>query len=243
MALSPELQALQDRQSNYQGNVNTLDALSSKMLHMIVGPTGIGKSSIIGEVLQLEPEWDIVGTRTTRDRKPDGGDPEHYQTAAEGVTVDKMKNEIINGELVNYSIHNNGNIYGTLPEQFRKKHNLLPVIPDSIKQLQQAGFRETDTTYIVSPAEQWKNRIMTSRVEYSDLIPRLEEGIASIEYAIDNIEWLNFVENINGKEGLQKAARKVISIAKGYQDEKITDDINRSLQGMLAVAKDLAVHS
>lgn len=240
MALSPELQALQDRQTTYQGNLVTSDYISDKYLGMIIGPTGVGKSTIVDKVIELEPEWDIAGTRTTRDRKPE--DPPHYQTGSEGVTIEKMKNEIINGELVNYSINKNGQIYGTPPEEFRARYNLLPVLTDSIATLQRAGFSRTDSMYIFSPAEQWRARIESSRTGYSDIRPRLEEGITSIEYALENISQLHFIENTHGQEGINKAARKVISIV----NKQFTDDdlgyVSRSLEDMLAVAKDLAVH-
>lgn len=234
MSLSPELQALQDAQYSYQGNPKVAEKLSDKVLTMIIAPTKVGKSSVISEVLKSEPYWRLGDTVTTRKHRPD--DPEGYVT---DVPVDTMTEYIDEKRLVNYTVFDTGQIYGTFPKGFPAEVNLLPTQFRNVEVLQNAGFKRTESIYLVTNPEDWRTALREAAMKPAELRDRLEEGIASLEFAILNANesWLHFVENSRLTAGLQIAAQKTIAITRqAYNDEHIAKRVAQA-EAMLVVAK------
>jgi hypothetical protein len=234
MSLSPELQALQDAQYSYQGDPKVAEKLRDKVLAMIIAPTKVGKSSVIKEILNSEPYWRLGDTVTTRKHRPD--DPDSYVT---DVPIDTMRKYIDEKRLVNYTVFDTGHIYGTFPEGFPAEVTLLPTQFRNVEVLQNAGFKRTESIYLVTDPDDWRIALKKAAMESSELKGRLEEGIASLEFAILNANepWLHFVENSRLTAGLQIAAQKTIAITRQlYDDEHIAKRVAQA-EGMLAVAK------
>ncbi len=225
MSLSPELQTLRDKQPFYEGNDEVKKTLSTKVLSLLIAPTAVGKSTIVKEVLGQQTTWSEVGSFTTRPRRPN--DPDNYRTGSEGITTASMIEQINNGELVNYSIHPAGYIYGTPPESFPSGYNLLPVLPDSVPVLQRAGFKRVETSYIVTEVEAWKIRL-GDRISDPSISARMEEAVVSLRYGLDNADDLNFIENAGGPEGLQIAVQNIIDITLGKHEATL--DKNRLVE-------------
>lgn len=230
------------QQSSYVASVETQRAMAGKTFTGIVGPTGIGKTTITSRVLELDSDIKPIDTITTRNRKPNGEDPEGYQTADEGITFQSISDAVDNGEFVNYFVNPNGHVYATRPEGFTARHNIGPFVSDNIDQMLNAGV-DANFVYIIAPGEIWRSFIQKSRLEYKDLRARAEEAIDSITFAQRNITDLKFIENTGGN--IDDMANNFIDIAVMNRTNPILlpGRIEQDLAEMLAVAKDLAVHS
>ncbi|MBU1445882.1 guanylate kinase [Patescibacteria group bacterium] len=85
-------------------------------LFLIVGPSGVGKGTIIKLIKEKYPDFDYPISATTRDIRPGERDGETYHF------INKLKFEkmIKNGELLEYAIVHGEEYYGTLKKSIMK---------------------------------------------------------------------------------------------------------------------------
>lgn len=223
MNLSPELILLQENEQNYYSNDQVRSVLGRKVISMIIGPTAVGKSTIIHEMLSIKPEWSVAGTITTRRRRND--DPDNYFTEAEGITNQDLIGRINSGDLINYSVHPGGDIYAYSPDSFGTKYNLAPLTTPSIETMKTAGFERAETSFIYAKPEDWEF-FLKDRLSDPKIAARLEESATSLRYGLDNAKSLHIIENTIGSEGLRKSAQKVIEITMGYAKIERDKDYN-----------------
>lgn len=222
MSLSAELQRRLDRLSAQRGEYSFAGGdMDEKILTVLIGPTGVGKSTIISKVLELCQEQGIdageVGSDVTRHRRPDS-DPDNYRTADEGITHAHMIEQAELGRLVNWSLSPTGDIYGTNPDSYPATYNFLPLLPDSLPMLRRAGFMALHVIYITSPLNEWILHLDDRRAEpgYGG---RMTEAASSLEFARENLPQLHVIDNLADEAGdttlLTRTAQKVIDIALG----------------------------
>jgi len=215
MNLSPELLLLQKNEQNYHSNYQVKLALGEKIISMIIGPTAVGKSTIIQEVLNTDSDWNVAGTITTRERRD--SDPNNYLTSTDGITCENLIGQIYSGDLINYSIHPGGDIYAYSPYSFGAKYNLTPLTTPSIGIMKTAGFERAETSFIYAKPEDWE-LFIKDRLSDSKIDARLEEAATSLRYGLNNARSLHIIENTRGREGLRKSAQKIIEITLGNTD-------------------------
>lgn len=241
MSLSPEqAKELRAIEPGYSANDETSHANRTKAAINLMGPTGIGKNTIARVVVGLKPdEFYEVATVTDRPRKQN--DPAQYVTSDEGVTSQMLYEEAKAGTLVNFALNTNGFIYATRPESFKGRFNLFPLLPKSLPQIERGGFIRTPSIYFHTAPDSWlENLTHSGRLSYDDIRPRGREALESIEWAIENQDKLIFVENARGEHGKSMAAEKVIAIAYNYPIEQDKAQALEDLEGMRAIAYDLA---
>lgn len=255
MALEQEPQFLKDEilealakfQPHYSAGIDAQNAVRNKSFTGVVGPFGIGKTSITNEVSVLEPRIVPINTKTTRGRKyGKDADPEGFVTADEGVTFTSFKDDVDQGNLINYSVIPGVHAYGTDPKGFPGEYNIGPLLPSSVDQIINAGFRDFNFVYIVAPGEMWRNYVNKSRRTLPEAVfkKRALESLDSIEFARDNPQLFQFVESLDVPDGIKMAAQKVINITM-HQSYPILlpSQAEEYLAEMQRVAEDLAVHS
>lgn len=185
-------------------------SLAEKTLACLVAPTAVGKSTIIGRILELAKEQGIdaaeVGTVTTRARRDN--DPANYVTADEGITHELMIDQIIEDELVNWSLFETGHLYATNYESFPAKYNFLPCLPDSLPMLRRAGFGAVRTFYIVTTADAWHEQLKERSGPGFD--KRLEEAMTSLEFSQTTDE-MHKIESLTGDEALTSTAQRILN--------------------------------
>lgn len=223
MSLSPELLSLKNNERNYHSNDSVRLALSQKIISMIVGPTAVGKSAIINEVLNFKNDWNIAGTITTRGRRVE--DPSNYLTSAEGMTGEVLIKQIQSSELTNYSVHPGGDFYAYSLDSFSAQYNLAPMITPNIEVMKKAGFQRSETIFIYAQPQDYE-LFIKDRLSDAKIAGRLEEAIISLQYGIENADSLHIIENTMGSDGLRKSAQKVIEITMGEADINESKDYN-----------------
>ena len=187
-------------------------AIGKKTMTPLIAATGVGKSTITKQILELATEQGVdageAGTDTTRPRRADDGAT--YRT---DVPYDEMISRIEKSEYPNWSITPSGHIYATPPESLKSEHNFLPCLPDSLPMLRRAGFKAINAFYIVTTAKAWDNQI-EERKELRDFPGRIEEAQDSLEFAWREIN-LQKIFNEPGKGGqLKNTAQLILNFAK-----------------------------
>tara|TARA_Y100000114_G_scaffold104614_1_gene97867 strand:- start:381 stop:1136 length:756 start_codon:yes stop_codon:yes gene_type:complete len=211
------LRELNLRVATYEADQSVTDAIASsrKKVTPVIGGVAVGKTSITSLVTELDPTIRPINTTTSRSRKP--SDPAGFRTASEGVTLEHLVNDIVDGEVVNYTvIEGTGTIYATYLDGFPGEYSIGPIVSDNIPVLQRSRFDQCRPTSIITPADAWAGFIQESLGERSDaIINRIPETIASLTYAKKHLDSLYFVENSNQPGGREKAAAALINITKG----------------------------
>ena len=179
----------------------------------LVGPAGIGKTTLSNEVARIDPDIDTIHTKTTRRRRAD--DPIGFQTADDGVTHQSMYRDIMNKTLVNYSVSTEGHIYGAAPEDFASAYTVGPTTTDSLENLSAAGFRDFFPVVMVSEGQIYQERLSKHLEQLPNPAARLNASLATITFARLNYDdrWLSFVDTSDGAQGLEEAANDVVKIA------------------------------
>lgn len=99
---------------------------------LIIGPPGVGKTTIIEALLQRNPEMAMLTTTTTRKprEKPDGTmerDGEEYYFASK----EEFQELIASGDLLEW-MNNYGNLYGSSRSRLEKLFERSPVVLSAI---------------------------------------------------------------------------------------------------------------
>lgn len=244
MPLSRELQKLHKDEQTYQGDPELVGShIQSLELHGIVGPTTVGKTTIISRVVDIMPDTNAVPSATDRVRKD--GDPDDYETASEGVTTKQLVHDKEAGALVNYAVFKTGVIYATYPDYYSATHNFLPTMSSSIPQLERAGFKKFDLTYLYMRAPKWER--LVSKKDFGDKKrERMLEAAESLEYGIKHADSLVFLRNRMKKgdskteSGLDMTARELMLIATGNSTGDDPVEAIKELEAMREIAYKLA---
>jgi ribose 1,5-bisphosphokinase PhnN len=211
--------SLREKERDYKGGDHIYDSLANKSLVAILGPTGSGKSTTSDEVVRRDNEIALIDTTTTRSRRAE--DPAGFKT---DVSYAEFNDAVSNANLVNYNVIGQ-HIYGTFQSGFTRELNIGPVMSRSVDALMEAGFRRFDIAYMVTDGQTYEQRLRQERQHFSDFRARIIEGHRSLNFAEDNIDnsWMHAVESSPLPGGLQKAASKIIAIARAHSGEFMLD--------------------
>ena len=240
--MSDTLRQLKEGVPTYQSNERIRKEVqeSGKTFTPVVGPFGVGKTTIVTRVTELDPTIQPISTTTNRPRKHKT-DPQNFRTASEGITLDMLIDDIQQGNVLNYDvIVETGTIYATPPDGLTAQHNIGPFTAASIDTFQKLHMKHFTPVYIVSPVALWSDFIRTSLGERHDLAAdRAPEAIASAEFALEHLDVFDFVESRKGS--IDAAARTIIAITRGKPHTALDKQTAQEmLKDMITYAKSLA---
>ncbi len=187
-----------------------MDSLASKKLIMIVGPTAVGKSSLMNKVLELDPQFKRVKSFTTR--LPRSNDELHQYFY---ITQEQLEAHLEAGEVLTDVIYpNTGNHYGTVPQSYQGDYNLLDTLSSSVESYRELPFHDTMTFSLTTDADAWtawlESRYPTPSEERTK---RLQEARMSVSWSLEqtsNHYWL-----VNTPDDIAASAAQLIDIATG----------------------------
>ncbi len=214
----------------YVANPAVLKQLAQVDLVALVGPTGVGKTTII-ESLGL-PYVPSDVSRPARQNEKDG----HEYFFRDDYF--KMLDQIKAGEYVQFLVSNSGEFYGTRANSYPASGPAtMAIIARAIPNFRKLGFKSIKPIYILPPGyAEWMHRIGTRRVV--DLQGRMAEAAESLPMALADPDY-TFVLN----DDLQLATQEVITIMNGGKINEHRTMLARSsadlLFGRLGVADDL----
>jgi guanylate kinase len=174
--------------SQYQPSEEVKRAIANIDLVAIVGPTGVGKSTII-ENLKIP----VVFSDVTRDRRPGEKHSKSYNFVSDYL---KIIDEIKAGNYVQFLISNSGEFYGTHINSYRDSSVFcMAIFANHMTNFQKLGFKSVTQFYIMPPSYiEWMKRI--GGVRSQDLLNRISEAKDSILMSLEDNKY-HFILNDN----------------------------------------------
>lgn len=211
------LEILPNLSKGYYPSPGVLSKIGNLTLLMVVGPTGVGKSTLIER-----SGFAFVPSDTTREPRPGEkqGIDMHF-TKDYGQVVSDIKA----GRFVQIAVGASGDLYATSEDSYPDSGvAIMPIMADVVPVFRKLGFKKTITVFIAPPSEQeWMNRIRKPGLSEKDIHDRLPEAIRSFQFALSDKQ-THFILN----ENIEAALKQLKGIVDGKTDE------NRELQARRA---------
>lgn len=192
-------------QAHYRANEQVHAQLAQIDLLAIVGPTGVGKSTMTHRAGIPYVLSDV--TRDPRQGEVTGVDYNFRQD------YQALLAQINTGEFVQYVVQRNGEFYGTKASSYPANGScVMSIISTAIPNFKTLGFKSVRPVYIVPPSHtEWMRRISSHRDK--DLESRLLEAKESLSFALTDPSY-TFLLN----DDLEHAVQTLQSIAQGTVD-------------------------
>lgn len=181
-----------------------MKSLHDKTLVMLVGPSAIGKSTVMNQVTKLDQRFSRVKSFTTRHpRANDEPDQYFYLQAGD---LDQLAST---GDIVSQvTFPTTGQTYGTLLSSYPGNYNLLDTLANSVETYRQLPFKATTAISLTTTASTWLEWFLSRYPAPSDEAEkRLQEARLSIGWSLDQAQdhrWL-----INDSDANQVAQKLV----------------------------------
>lgn len=194
--------------SDYKAAPEVLNKLKNVDFIAVVGPSAVGKSSLMIAAAKKDASLTNVLTqtsRTLRSNERDGVD-------IHGRTREEMLKRIAEHEYVQVAPSLLGDIYATAPEDYPEAGvGMLAVLADAVAIFRALPFKSFKVLFVVPPdLGEWQKRLDTHGFTPKTLQKRLAEAKRSYQYALDNAD-THFVIN----DQLEQATDDFIAIARG----------------------------
>lgn len=231
-SLEQRLQNARDNKEHYTPNPEILKILGERVtaICVVVGPTGVGKSTLIDKVCEYDDDFFLLGTVTTREGRK--SDPDNYQT---DVSTEHLLDLIEKGEVLQYDITNDGQIYASTLESIKDGVMIVPVLSTGVSQFLEL-VEDVIVTGIIASGNEYKE-YLSDRKDDSRYKKRLEEALISLNYLSARAEDTPIIENSFGKQ--DEMATRIIRIIKENRHYRgNTQRIKRKIDEMIAIVED-----
>lgn len=173
---------------------------------MLIGPSAIGKSTLMNKIIQLHPEFGRVTGFTTRSPRPND-EPGQYRYLSKQAARQKVADK----RLIQYAISpTTGQIYGSEVDDYPAYYNLLDTLSNVVEELRKLPFKKTIAISLTAPPNQWREWFLSRYPAPSEEAKkRLEEAKLSINWSLNDPDtyWLE-----NSTDQLTNTAQKLIDI-------------------------------
>lgn len=207
---------------NYQPAPPVLERIKNVSLLIIIGPSGVGKSSVISR-LGLH----FVPSDTTRSARPEekAGVDFYFLTDYDQVVAD-----IKNGQFVQVAVGPGGDFYATRASSYPAAgFAVMPVVSDVVPIFRKLGFAKTISAFIAPPNyKEWMRRMGSHQLEGEQLTRRLAEARRSLNFALQD-GLTHFILN----NDLERAAIQVKQLMQRQIDTDREKTAQRAAQEML----------
>lgn len=194
--------------SNYQPAPSVLEKLKNVDFVAVVGPTAVGKTTLMKVAEAIVPSIKMVLNNTSRAKRLGEEDSVDYHFR----TKEEMLERIARCEYVQIAPSLLGEIYATAPEDYPAEGiGILAVLADAIPMFRALPFRSFRAIYILPPDwQEWQARMKAHGFEPDQLVKRLAEAKRSLTYAAASQD-VQFVIN----DDVDRAARDFIMLVEG----------------------------
>jgi guanylate kinase len=152
----------------------------------VVGPTAVGKTTLIREAMKREPSLHLVLNNTSRARRPDEQEGVDYRFETQGA----MEARIAHGEYAQVAPTVFGDLYATAADDYATDGvAVMPVLADALPQFEALPFAELRVVYVLPPDwEIWQTRVAKHGFTPEKLAGRMQEAKRSLQYARDHAD-------------------------------------------------------
>lgn len=205
MDKSDFIQWAEKLQDGYVLSDSTREHLSAVDLVAVVGPTGVGKSSIMNKLNVPMVIGDT--TRVPREGEKNGKDYLFRSDYLDIVT------EIKAGVFVQFVISLSHEFYGTRSYSYPDEGPCsMAIVENALPIFQQLGFRNIKQFYIMPPSyKEWMRRL--SEQSRGDLQNRIDEARQSVSFAANNPDQFIFILN----DDIDQAAKDIQTALDGNE--------------------------
>ena len=199
---------IRDFEHNYDPNDTVRRDLGHISLNPVIGPTAVGKSFVIDELVTLDRKFGKVRSFSTRDPRPDDTPDTMVCLPWDERHIKRICNVIEAGDAVQYAFHpKTGDVYGTTMESYPAEYNLLPALSNSVVAMEALPFRSIRISSLVTTPELWSKWFeQRAFASLSDRKARLSEAALALVWPLEH----SHVAIINNREGdALKTARKI----------------------------------
>jgi len=190
--------------NSYKPTADFLERISKVSLLMIVGPSGVGKTT-----LTQRSGITYVPGDTTRDPRPEEkeGIDYHFRRDYERV-IEDMKA----GHFVQVAIGSGGDFYATKASSFPESGwAAMSIVADVIPIFRRLGFQKTVTAFITPPTyEEWIRRLDLHPATDEQRAKRIAEGRRSYKFALTDKQ-THFMLNDRLDEAVKQARELLLN--------------------------------
>ena len=190
------LKRAEQQQFHYTPGDQATNIIKQKNLIMVVGPSSVGKTFIMNDIITKRDDAAMVVVFTTRGKRADDYNGQFIYYEHNDQDVNFLLDAIEQRAVVQYAIHpTSGRIYGTFPDGLPANYNLLATLSNTVEYLRGLPFNHTATLGIIVEPSQWDiwfdKRFAKSSPER---LHRLKEATMSLEWLLsspeDTIKWV-----------------------------------------------------
>lgn len=193
---------------DYQPDQSVLAKLPQVTLVAVVGPTSVGKTTLINAASARSMAIHPVLTTTNRQPRPgeEDGVDFHFRSQEE------INSVIAKRGYVQATIHPTGELYATAPEDYSTEGvSVMAVMADVMPVFKSLPFKLIRTIFVLPPNwQEWQQRLVSHTFTPEQRQKRLSEACVSLQYALDTPD-VGFV--INGD--LAQATMEFTQLALG----------------------------
>jgi len=193
---------------HYQPAPHVIDRLKRVRFVAVIGPTAVGKSTLIAAAMQRESSIHLVLNNTTRAPRAGERDGIDYlfQTRA------AMETRIAKGEYVQVAPSVLGELYATAPEGYATEGvAVMAVLAQAMPAFRALPFQSVRSIFITPPSwEVWQQRLEQHGFTPEQRVKRLAEAARSLQFALDDTETQMIIS-----ADLDQAAADFVTLALG----------------------------
>ncbi len=204
----------------YQPAAYALDRLKRVDFVAVVGPTAVGKTTIIKAAVKQSAALHMLVAGTSRGvRAGERGGVDFYFG-----NLEDMQKRAARGEYVTAVVGASGDLYTTAPEDYPlDKTVLMATLAQAVASFRTLPYRTFRTIFIVPPSwEAWQERLQLHRFTPEQLASRMAEARVSLQFALDDTN-VRFVIN----DELDKAVDDFVILSLGKPISKHSQDDQR----------------
>lgn len=173
----------------------TTDYAASLKVAGLLGPVGIGKSTLMDKLVTEDPDKFVVsGNRTSRDPRDSDGPRYHYYNLDNPDDRDEVMHGISDGDFLQVISHPaTKEIYGSTRADYdQQKVNLNDIVPGEFYKLRRAElFGDLQGVYLVAPSfDVWQSRLHKQARTFrpNEYAGRMKEAHDSLTRCLDDSE-------------------------------------------------------
>lgn len=173
----------------YQPAADVLDRLKQVDLVAVVGPTSVGKTTMMAMAGERYADLHFVLNNTSRAPRASEREGVDYNFK----TRQEMEERIRKGEYVQVAPSLFGDYYATAPEGYSTNGiSMLAVLAQAVPIFRSLPFKSVRVIFVIPPSwEEWQRRLKSHSFTLERLKGRLAEAKTSLEFALS--ENMDFV--------------------------------------------------